>query len=63
MATFNEQRSQQADHYFELLDLQARNPGIKIIELKAKIQRAKAVMTEPEIAWVEKQIAELYSQE
>jgi len=53
----------QATTLYELLDLQAQNKGIQVKGLKAKIQRARAVMTEPEIAWVEKQIAELYSQD
>ena len=60
MAGKHEQNAEQSAYLFELLDLQARNPGIKINGLKAKIHKAMAVMSEPDITWVEKQIAEVY---
>ena len=60
MANKDEQRAAQAFHYCELLDIEAQNPGTKIIGMDKAKMRAKSVMPEPEIAWVEKQIAETY---
>ena len=63
MPALHEQLAIQATTYFDLLDIRAQNPGIKIKGLNQKIQRAKASMQEPEIAWVEKQIMEMYKEE
>ena len=60
MATANEQRSSQATYYYTLLSLKAQNPSVEIKGLREAIGAAKAAMLEPEIAWVEKQIAEVY---
>jgi len=50
----------QANHYYVLLSLKAQNPDSEFKGLKEALAHAKAVMTEPEISWVEKQIAEVY---
>jgi hypothetical protein len=50
----------QASHYYALLALFEQNKGTEIKGLKEALGAAKATMTEPEISWVEKQIAEVY---
>jgi hypothetical protein len=60
MASVNEQRATQTHHYYVLLSIQAQNSGMEIKGLREALSHAKAVMTEPEISWVEKQIAEVY---
>ena len=63
MPAKHEQDATQTAYLFELLDLQAQNPGVQINGMKKAIMRARASMTEPEIAWVERQIAETYKKE
>jgi hypothetical protein len=54
-------RTAQARHYCALLELKAMNPDLVVKGLDDMIMRAKSEMTEPEISWVEKQIAERYN--
>jgi len=61
MASADEIRVSQANLFFILLEIQAQNKGTEIKGLKRAISQAKAAMLEPEISWVEKQIAELYN--
>ena len=63
MATRDEIRVIQSNYYYELLTIQElnRKAGITVEGLKSAINRAKATMTEPEIAWVEKQVKEAQS--
>jgi len=60
MATHSELRAAQTNLYYVLLSLKAQNPELEIKGLKEALSHAKAMMLEPEIAWVEKQIAEGY---
>ena len=60
MATKDEQRAAQADHYYSLLAIKARNADYDIKGLDEEIGRIRAKMLEPEVAWVEKQINEAY---
>ena len=55
-------RALQAANYYQLLTIKMLNEkkGIEVAGLKNAIGIARATMTEPEIAWVEKQIAEAY---
>ena len=60
MPAKHEQDSAQSAYLYDLLDLQAQNDGYEVRGLNAKIQKARVVMSEPEIAWVEKHIAETH---
>ena len=61
MAGRDELRFLQTNYLYQLLRIKIRNEkaGIKVLELNSAINQAKAQMTEPDIAWVEKQIAEV----
>lgn len=58
----HEQRPSQSRHLYTLLSLVAQNQGMKIRGLNEAIYMAKAGMLENEVAWVEKQVAELYDE-
>jgi len=60
IASKEEIQMAQAVHYYQLMTIKARNEkaGIKVLGLQNAINLAKAQMTEPDIAWVEKQVAE-----
>ena len=60
MANRDEIRVLQTTNYYQLLMLKHMNEkkGIKVEGLKTIIGVAKAAMTEPDIAWVEKQVSE-----
>ena len=63
MATTDELRTFQSAHYYSLLSIKAQNHNNKVLGLDIEIARAKAAMSEPVIAWVEKQVAEAYPQQ
>jgi len=54
-----EQRPSQSRHLYTLLSLEVQNPKIRINGLKDAIALAKAGMLEEEVAWVERQVAEI----
>ena len=56
-------QANQKDTLFELLELEKLNPDIKITGLERKITRAKAVMSQEDIAHVEKLINSLSGKE
>ncbi|MCL2420992.1 MAG: hypothetical protein FWD03_03970 [Defluviitaleaceae bacterium] len=60
MATRDEIRIVQTSNYYQLLTIQALNKKVgKDVEgLQNAISLAKAMMLEPDIAWVEKQVNE-----
>ena len=51
------------ERLYDLLIIKAANAGIKVKELDRAITRAKAPMTEEQIAWVEKLVAETMEHE
>ena len=61
MATRDEIRVMQANHYFALLSIRKQNEGYVVKGLQHAISQSKAGMLEPDIAWVEKQVAEAFS--
>ena len=65
MATEKEIRTIQAANYHQLLTIKRLNKqaGVKVIGLNNAISLAKSIMNEPDIAWVEKQIAEANEEE
>jgi len=60
MATRDEIRIVQTSNYYQLLTIQQLNKkaGKDVEGLQSAISLAKATMLEPDIAWVEKQVAE-----
>ena len=60
MATDNELRAWQTTSYYQLLLVKELNKGTRVKGLRNAINLAKAAMVEPDIAWVEKQVAEAY---
>ena len=59
MATNLEVQTVQKERLFTLLKLKIRNKDKEINELDDMIIAAKAVMTQEDVAWVEKMIKEL----
>ena len=59
MATNLEVQTNQKERLFILMKLKVRNKDIEIKELDDMIIAAKAVMTQEDVAWVEKMIKEL----
>jgi len=60
MSTNQELRREQTERLFDLLKLKYDNMDLKIKGLDVLIVRAKAPMDKEDVAWVEKNIAELY---
>jgi hypothetical protein len=62
LADTDEIRIWQSQHLFTLLELreQNKNSDQEVVRLKRAITQARAVMQEPDIAWVEKQVALAY---
>lgn len=63
MASRDEIRTSQANQYFLLLSLRAQNPGLDIKGLDLALNLTKAAMLEPEISWVEKQVADTFRED
>ena len=51
------------ERLYDLLVIKAANEGIKVKELDRAITRAKAPMSEEQIAWVEKLVNEIMASE
>jgi hypothetical protein len=63
LANNEELRIWQSNYLFTLLHLREQNlrAGQKVVGLQFAISQAKAIMQEPDIAWVEKQVAEAFN--
>ena len=61
MVTNDELRVNLTNQYFMLLEIKALNKDKEVVGLQQAINRVKATMLEPDISWVEKQVAEAYS--
>ena len=59
MATNLEVQTNLKERLFSLMKLKVRNKGKEINELDDMIIAAKAVMTQEDVAWVEKMVNEL----
>ena len=59
MATPKELDKELMERLYDLLVIEKANPGITVNELAKAISRAKAPMTEEQIAWVEKLVNNL----
>jgi hypothetical protein len=58
MASTPELRREQTERLFDLLRLKRENEGYEVKCLDEMIRRAKASMTQEDVSWVEKLIAE-----
>jgi hypothetical protein len=58
MATNTELRREQTERLYDLLRLKKENDGVVVKCLDEMIKRAKASMTQEDVSWVEKMIAE-----
>lgn len=59
MPTNMELRSLQTDKLFDLLKIKQDNKDITVKGLEPAISKAKAVMTQEDVVWVEKLVADL----
>jgi len=60
MPANSELKVEQMNRLFDLLTLKIENKDIEIKELDKMISRAKAAMSQEDVAWVEKNLAEIY---